>query len=184
MRPLVYFNIEVAGSSMQSAAASQSLPVLARLLRTLHGYFSQHPHKFAIAFPRLRKGEFRHPGNVIRVFAEKLEDFVGLVAYLENDQRIWSYIRVDYPRMVDITKIKGWLEYRRFRIPSQKTRTLICRDHRIKVSEEVPFLRISSSNKNSFSMHIDAIPSEKTEKCEPTSYGLSGCTRFSLPDIK
>ena len=84
MRPLWYFDIEVRATSMREEATQQSLPVMARLLRTLHSYFANNPNKFAIALPRLCTGKLRHVGNIVRVFAETNEDFFGLVDWIKN----------------------------------------------------------------------------------------------------
>jgi hypothetical protein len=182
MRALWYFDIEVRSSSMKEGMM-QSLPVMARLIRNLHGYFGQHPDKFAIAFPRLRMGEFRHPGNVIRIFTEIRDNFDGLVEWVKNNSRVAPYITKSFPQSVDEKNITGWMEYRRYRIPSRGSRLLQCRDNRIKSSEEVPYLRIAS-NYEVFSMHISASEGIKTDRCNPTSYGLSGKNRFSLPVLK
>lgn len=182
MRALWYFDIEVRASSMHNGA-TQSLPAMARLMRNLHGYFGQNPDKFAIAFPRLRMGEFRHPGNVIRVFTENRDDFDGLVEWVKNSPRIAPYVSKSFPQLVEEKNITGWMEYRRYRIPSRGSRLLKCRDNRIKSSEDMPYLRISSEGET-FSMHISASEGNKTHQCNPTSYGLSGENRFSLPVIK
>lgn len=183
MRPLSYFDIEVRSSNMQEGAL-MALPVMARLMRNLHGYFAQHPDTFAIAFPRLRMGEHRHPGNVIRIFAENRDAFEDLVTWIENNTRIASYVAKSYPREVEKQKIIGWIEYRRYRIPSRSSRLQVCRDSRIKSSEQVPYLRIASSVGEAFSMHIIANEGIKTDICNPTSYGLSGSKPFSLPVFK
>lgn len=183
MQPLYYFDVTVRGTNMQDGV-TMSLPVMARLLRILHGYFAHHPNKFAIAFPRLRMGEFRHPGNIIRVFAESRDEFDGVEDWIGANERVAPYVTKSYVLRVDPQKIFGWMEYRRYRIPSRNSRLLVCRDNRIKSSEEVPYLRMSSSCGEAFSMHISASPGVESERCTPTSYGLSGEARFSLPVLK
>lgn len=183
MRPLAYFDIEVRASSMKDGA-NLAVPILARLLRNLHGYFAKYPGKFAVAFPYLRMGEHRHPGNVIRIFSENRAEFDGIVQWIENNDRIAGYVNRGYPKIVEDKSIIGWREYRRYRIPSRNSRLHACRDYRIKSSEGVPYLRIASSAGEAFSMHISAMEGVRTEFCNPTSYGLSGKQRFSLPEFK
>lgn len=182
MRPLWYFDIEVRATSMREEAAQQSLPVMARLLRTLHSYFATNPNKFAIALPRLRTGKLRHVGNVVRVFAETNDDFFGLVDWIKNNARIAPYVTKSFPQAVEEKHIQGWEEYRRYRVPSRSSRLVKCRENRIASSAQIPYLRIKSAgNGGVFSMHISVEPGSKTEYCSPTSYGLSGENRFSLP---
>ncbi len=183
MIPQFYFDIEVRASNMQEGSYV-ALPIMARLTRSLHGYFANHPDKFAIAFPKLRMGEFRHPGNIIRIFSEARENFDELVNWIENIPRIASYVCKKFPREVQDKNIIGWMEYRRYRIPSRSSRLQKCRDYRIFLSEQIPYLRIASSCGEAFSMHLIAIEGSKSEICNPTSYGLSGIDCFSLPVLK
>jgi hypothetical protein len=183
MQPLLYFDIRIRAATMQEAAGS-ACPVMARLLRCLHGYFAQHPDTFAVAFPRLRMGAVRHIGNVLRIFAATAECIEQLEEWLGKNNRVAPYIKKGAIQIVEEKNIIEWMEYRRYLIPSRSSRLLDCRDYRIKSSEEVPYLRIASASGDAFSMHICAIQSAKSESCTPTSYGLSGEHRFSLPVLK
>lgn len=178
---MFYMDLSVNGSTMQF---TNSIPVITRLMKVLHGYFGQNPGLFAIAFPDLRVGGARHPGNRIRVFAKDRDHFDGLVEWLENNDRIAPYVNRGFAKRVDESKVSEWVEYRRYRIPSEKSSRTELREKRLEKSSAVPFMRIVSSSGHAFSMHIEAIKAEKCEGFTPTSYGLSGVSRFALPIVK
>ncbi len=182
MRPFYYVDYQARASTMQDLAAHQSLPIMARLWRSLHGYFVENPGKFAIAFPYWRCGERRHVGNVIRVFAEYEKDFEDLSERLKNNENIAPYITKSFFQAVEDKHIEGWMEYRRYRVPTRHAKLQQYREKCWNNAEEIPYLRLkSASNYNVFSMHIIASNGQKTDHCHPTSYGLSGESRFSLP---
>lgn len=92
MRPLLYIDIQVRYTQAEDEF-STAIPIMARLVRCLHGYFAQNPNKFAIAFPQLRMGEVRRMGNMIRIFMETKDDFYGLNKWFQNNDRIAPYVQ-------------------------------------------------------------------------------------------
>ena len=156
MRALVYVDIETGH-------------VMAQLLRSLHTYFVKHPNTFALAFPRLRMGAERSLGDVVRVFAQQIDAFAGLMEWFHANHRIKSALICRAPNYVDNSKIIKWIEYRRYHIGSAK---------------DVPYVRMRSGRGDIFMLRICALESVATPECYPTSYGLSGERRFSLPVLK
>lgn len=177
MKPAFYVGLEVASGG--------SLPVMTRLVQILHGIQRDRPGLLALAFPRLRKGEGRHPGNLVRVFSDSPENLQQVGGLLQENERMRGYIRYLPVKAVPEDFHGPWIEYRRVRIPGKGSRLEESRANKLAMAEELPFLRAASkTNGHGFSLHIDAIPGAKTAECEPDSYGLSVSTRaFALPDM-
>jgi len=179
MKPSCYIDVE-------TTVAIASLPVLGRLFSALHRMLRQEPGRFALAFPRLRTGQNRHPGNIVRIFSETSDRLVDVMVQLANNERLQGYVRYSPVRLVPENFEGPWIEYRRYRIPGNRSRLDRCRDYRLQQAQEFPFIRTASkSNRQAFSLHICAISSMRSEFCTPDSYGLSLATRpFALPDIR
>lgn len=187
MKPNAYFDIEVRGAASSGAGNIPALPVVSRLISVLHGIFRDHPGRFAMALPNMRSGENRHPGHIVRVFAENRNDLHDYIqSALQQNERIHGYVL--YGRHTDVPENfdGGWIEYRRYRIPGNRSRLGKCREYRMNHADNLPYVRLGSkSTGQAFSLYLEARPGEKTEECEPDSYGLSIPTRrFCLPDIK
>jgi hypothetical protein len=185
MLPNHFLDIEVRGAASHGPAAMAALPVLSRLLAALHKLFDSYPGRFAVALPRMRTGRVRHPGNLMRVFAEHRADLDIICTALAANDRILGYVRVGIIQDAPAEPHLGWIEYRRYRIPGRTSRLDKCREYRLTASDELPYLRIgSASNGQAFSVHIAAIPGTRPQKCEPNGYGLSTATRpFALPVV-
>jgi len=186
MTPNEYFNIEIRGASSSGGGRIPAMPVVTRLVSILHGIFRAHPDMFALAFPRMTTGEFRHPGHVVRVFAQSRDDLDLVHNDLSGNERIAGYVRTDYPKTVPENFNGLWKEYRRYRIPGNGSRLGKCRDYRLKRAEELPFLRlVSKGNRNVFSFHIEEREGERVDNCQPDSYGFSVPSRaFALPVVQ
>lgn len=185
MLPKHYLDIEVRGAASRGPAAMAALPVLSRLLSALHKVFDSYPGRFAVALPRMRTGRARHPGNLMRVFAEHRADLDIICTALAANERILGYVRLGLIQESPEEPERGWMEYRRYRIPSRRSRLEKCREYRLKAGDELPYLRIgSASNGQAFSVHIAAVPGARPDHCAPNSYGLSTATRpFALPVV-
>lgn len=185
MLPKRFLDIDVRGAASHGPGAMAAIPVLSRLLSALHKIFDSYPGRFAIALPRMRTGRARHPGNLMRVFAEHRADLDIISAALATNDRILGYVRIGVTLDVPEEPPLGWVEYRRFRVPGRTSRLDKCREYRLGASEELPYLRIgSASNGQAFSVHIAALPGSRPQICEPNGYGLSTATRpFALPVV-
>ena len=186
MKPNAYFDITVRGAASRGAGQIPALPVVTRLISILHGVFRDHPGQFALALPRMKTGEHKHTGHVVRIFAEQRDDLYEYIQNaLQQNERIHGYIF--YGRHHDVPEnfSGNWIEYRRYRIPSMRSRLEKCRSYRMDYSEHLPYVRLGSkSTGQAFSLYFESISGEKTDHCEPDSYGLSVPTRrFCLPDI-
>lgn len=186
MKPKEYLDIEVRGASSGGGGRIPAIPLITRLVAILHGVFRNHPGRFALAFPRMKTGDLRHPGHVLRVFAESRDDLDIIVDSLRKNERIAGYIRVNYPRRVPDDFDGPWKEYRRYRIPGNGSRLEQCRDWRLKHAGSLPFLRLrSKGNGHIFSFHIEEREGGRTDDCRPDSYGLSVPSRaFALPVMR
>lgn len=180
MKPLVYFDAEVRGGAKDEGLA---MPVMERLMAILHGVFRQQPGKFAIALPGARTGRGRHPGNVIRVFAETRDDLDLLVTSIHDHHVIRDYVTLGDPRKVPPDFSGPWREYRRYRITNRGSRLDKCREYRLQQASELPYFRsLSKSTGHGFGVYVAPMEGEPADDCQPDSYGLSVSTRpFALP---
>lgn len=185
MNPRAYFDIEVRGAASTGGGQVPALPVMTRLVGVLHGIIRDHPGKIALALPRMKTGELRHPGHVVRVFAESQVDLDVVVDALTANERIHGYVSFGYPKKVPDNFNGPWKEYRRYRIPGNGSRLEKCRDYRLQAADKLPFFRSASkSNGHAFSLHINCLDGSPSMDCRPDSYGLSVATRpFALPVI-
>jgi CRISPR-associated endoribonuclease Cas6/Csy4 subtype I-F len=183
MRPDYFLDIEARLTGSVGEKGAAALPVVTRLLQALHKLFDSYPGRFAVAFPRMRTGDTRHPGNLVRVFAETRADLDIIAAGLAGNHRILGYVRFGAPREVPQDFAGEWIEYRRYRIPNRGSRLEKCRDYRLTDSQRLPYLRLASaSNGHAFSLHIEPRQGERTMSCEPNGYGLSSAGRpFAVP---
>jgi hypothetical protein len=179
LNPSFYIDIE-------TGATVESLPVVGRVVWVLHGILRKQPGLFAVAFPRLKKGEGRHPGNLVRVFSDSAEKLKQVLQSLQENERVQQYVSYYKPKPVPEDFDGAWVEYRRYRIPNTRSRLDKCREYRLNAAEAVPFIRATSkTNGQAFSLHIDAVPGVKPDTCVPDSYGLSVVTRtFALPMVE
>lgn len=186
MTPRAYFDIEIRGAASAGGGQIPALPVMARLIKVLHGIFSDHPGKFALALPGMRTGEHRHPGHVVRVFADNRDNLRLVQGALQRNERIHGYVLYGWPAEVPQDYAGKWIEYRRYRIPGTRSRLEKCRDYRLSHADTLPYVRLGSrSTGQAFSLYFAMYDGEKSENCEPDSYGLSIPTkRFCLPDIR
>lgn len=183
MNPRACFDIEVVGASSHGAGRIPALPVMTRLVRVLHGIFRQYSGRFALGFPRMKSGESRHPGHIIRVFADSRDELDIVVNLLKENERIHGYIRYGYPESVPEGFKGPWKEYRRYRIPGMGSRLDKCRKYRLNASEKLAYFRAASrSNHQGFVLFVECRDGAPSSDCQPDSYGLSVPTRaFSVP---
>ena len=180
MKPLAYFDIEIRGAASGGAGQIPALPVMARLIKVLHGIFSDHPGKYALALPGMRTGEHRHPGHVARVFADNRDQLHDVQDALQRNERIHGYVLYGRPVEVPENYAGKWIEYRRYRIPGTGSRLEKCRDYRMQHADTLPYVRIGSKHTGqAFSLYFAVYDGEKSENCEPDSYGL-GCRNIAL----
>lgn len=183
MNPNAYFDIEVRGASSKGSGRAPALPVMARLVGVLHGIIRQHPGRFALGFPRMKSGESRHPGHIVRVFADSHNDLDTVVDALTGNERIHGYVSYGYPRKVPEGFKGPWKEYRRYRIPGTRSRLDKCRQYRLNASEKLAHFRATSkSNGQGYVLFVECRDGAPSSNCLPDSYGLSVPTRsFAVP---
>jgi hypothetical protein len=158
--------------------------LMAQLLRNLHTYFVKHPNTFALAFPHLCMGAQRRMGDVVRVFAQHPDVFIGLTQWLSANHHLAPHVIFSAPIYVDTTKVIKWIEYRRYHITPQHSHLPACSKYHIELAKDVPYVRMRNRHGNNFMLRICALESVATTECYPTSYGLSGEKRFSLPMMR
>lgn len=186
MTPQAYFDIEIRGAAGSGAGQIPALPVMARLIKVLHGIFADHPGVYALALPGMRTGEHRHPGHVARVFAENRDLLHDVQDALQRNERIHGYVLYGRPTDIPADYAGPWIEYRRYRIPGTRSRLEKCRDYRLNHADTLPYVRLGSKTTGqAFSLYFAVYEGEKTSDCQPDSYGLSIPTRrFCVPDIR
>ncbi|CAK0764563.1 conserved hypothetical protein [Gammaproteobacteria bacterium] len=180
MKPLIYCDLEVRADTKNEGFA---LPIMERTLGVLHGVFRQSPDCYAIALPQAQSGERRHPGAVIRVFAETREDLDRLVTTIQDFPVVRDYLMIGYPRSVPVGFNGPWREYRRYRITNRGSRLEKCREFRLQEASKLPYLRVvSRSTGHGFGLYVASVEGSQVDDCKPDSYGLSVATRpFALP---
>lgn len=188
MKPAWYFNLTVSTATASGASASGAgVTALARLVHVLHRLFAKLDGKHALAFPEMRTGAYRHPGNIVRVFGETREQLDTLADHLETQPFVKDYAQVGRIRAVPVGLSSGFTEYRRFRTPGRSSRLQESRATRLKAGDELPYLHMASdSTGQRFSVYIEPIghSTAPSEDCLPDSYGLSVYERsFALPNI-
>lgn len=190
MKPVIYFDLEVLAGD--SGGESMPAPVLAgAALDVLHGAFRQHPGRYALALPGVLPDQASAPGRALRVFAGSRDDLDALVAAISGHSIIRDYTRIGYPRPVPGSFPGPWVEYRRYRIPAQRSLRKpndTLRERRLQSAREqgFPYFHARSrSNNQQFVLYVQAIAAQSGGmECQPDSYGLSVSSRpFAVPCI-
>ena len=189
MKPVVYVDLEVLAGGHDGE--SMPAPILAgAALEVLHGAFRQWPGRYALALPDVSPDKANAPGRILRVFAGSRDDLDALVAAVRDHAVIRDYARLGYPCVVPETFSGPWVEYRRYRIPAQRSLRKpadTLRERRMEAAHEqkLPFFQTRSrSNEQSFRVFVQALAGASGAECQPDSYGLSVSSRpFAVPRL-
>ena len=190
MKPAIYFDLNVLAGD--DGGESIPAPILAgAALDVLHGAFRQNPGRYALALPNVLPGKTNAPRRILRVFAGNRDDLDTLVAMIIGHPVIRDYTRIGYPRPVPTDFQGPWIEYRRYRIPAQKSLRKpddTLRERRLQAAKEqgLPyFYARSRSTHQQFVLYVQAVASQTgSTECQPDSYGLSVSSRpFSIPQM-
>lgn len=178
MTPECYIDIDI-------KPGPTTIPVLAKTVWVLHGILRVQPGMFALAFPRLHKGEKRGMGNIVRIFTDSIEKLEQIVRIMEANERLRGNLAYRQPQLVPADFNGPWVEYRRFRLPGTSNRLQEYRQKKLQEAEQVPYIVTKSKTTDQvFSLHIDHRPGSKSLICQPDSYGLSSSGRaFAVPQI-
>lgn len=179
--------LEPESSRVQGCGAGLPAPVVAgAMLKVLHGVFGREPGRFALCLPQHRTAPFA----ALRVFAAERGDLDELVEGVGDHPVIRDYGHIGYPRRVPADWDGGWVEFRRYRIPSRKAGRKpddTLRQRRMEQAERrrLPyFILQSASNGQQFGLYLQVLPGGTATDCRPDSYGLSVSSRpFALPDL-
>ena len=193
MKPEWYVNLRVAatiapgGQGLAKMAGPGALAnsVMARLLNVVHAIGACQSIGFAAAFPLARLGTHPHPGNLLRVFMSSREQADSLLEALEAHEFLMGYVLLDRPRKVP-ANVNGSVSYQLFRIASRKNINTITRQRQIERGNELPYVRMVSSNGEAFSLRFDVVFREEAADidCKANGYGLSSrATPFFLPGV-
>jgi CRISPR-associated endoribonuclease Cas6/Csy4 subtype I-F len=190
MKPVIYVDLEVLAGDHEGE--SMPTPILAgAALDVLHGAFRQHPGRYALALPSVSPGKAHGPGRILRVFAGSRDDLDTLVAVVSGHPIIRDYTRWGYPRLAPDDFSGPWIEYRRYRIPSQKSLRKpndSLRERRMQIARQLglPYFQIRSrSNNQQFMLYVQALEAKDgSSVCQPDGYGLSVSSRpFAVPQV-
>lgn len=182
-----YCHLEVRGADHGHGA--MIAPILSRLMAVMHGYFVEHSGIYALDFPGLKPGSFRHPvrlGRIVRVFFDTREQGDALLENIERHPVVSSYIMTG--RVRTFGEYAGpWVSLHRLRVAPRSQPNNRHRDLSAQNDNQPPFLQMRSRSTNqSFSLLIDRrihpVGSVITDGC-PNSYGLSGVQPVFLPDF-
>jgi hypothetical protein len=156
------------------------------LMTVLHGVFRDNPARFALAYPEMQTGEFRHPGGIVRVFADYPDDLLALAHMVDHHGLLDFKVKVK----AEVQKVPDdfggpWVEYRRMRVPNQKSRLEKCREWCLGHVETLPHFDVHSrSTGQYFTVFVEPMDGVSVEDATPDSYGLSVKTRsFALPSL-
>jgi hypothetical protein len=191
MQPNFFLDLAVRGTPSAGAGALTALPVLTRLVSTLHGVMWRSELELALAFPHMREGFHRHPGNVLRVYSTSLDELAQLTQRLRENERLDPHVHCHFPRSVPTAFDGPWVEYRRFRVRSRGSGRATARAGQIVQAESFPFFRLNSKRTAQvFSLHIQRLlngrqSSDNPFGFKPDSYGLSTSEApFALPMVE
>ncbi|MBK8896348.1 MAG: type I-F CRISPR-associated endoribonuclease Cas6/Csy4 [Candidatus Competibacteraceae bacterium] len=190
MKPLIYVDLEILAGDPDGEA--MSAPVLAgAALEVLHGAFRRQPGRYALALPGVLMEEARIQNWTLRVVAGSRDDLDALVAAVADHAVVRDYARLGYPRLVPEAFSGPWIEYRRYRIPAQRSLRKpadTLRERRMEAAHEqkLPFFQTRSrSNEQFFRLFVQALEGTSGgAACQPDSYGLSVSSRpFAVPRL-
>ena len=190
MKPHVYVDLEILAGDPDGEA--MSAPVLAGVaLEVLHGAFRHQPGRYALALPGASSDEAKMRNWTLRVFADSRDDLDSLVAAVADHAVIRDYTRLGYPRVVPEAFSGPWVEYRRYRIPAQRSLRKpadTLRERRMQAAhqQKLPFFHARSrSNAQSFRVFVQPLAGAAGDaECQPDSYGLSVSSRpFAVPSL-
>jgi CRISPR-associated endoribonuclease Cas6/Csy4 subtype I-F len=186
MKPSCYVDLRLALPPADNQHGSGvSITVMARLLFILHGTMRTIGRNHPVALPQMRTGDYRHPGHVIRVFGSSADELMQVTESMAANAFMRDYAQIGRTRPVP-AGVSKFVEYQRFRIPGRKSRLQESRQRRLAEGDRLPYLRLSSpSTGQAFSLRVRVIEhANRSEDCEPDSYGLSVPTRpFAVPDL-
>lgn len=190
MKPVIYVDLEVLAEDQ--GGESMPAPVLAgAAMEVLHGAFRQHPGRYALALPSVLTGKAKGPGRTLRIFAGSRDDLDTLVAVVSGHPIIRDYTRWGHQRPVPEDFAGPWIEYRRYRIPAQKSLRKpndSLRERRMQTAQRLrlPYFHLRSrSNGQQFMLYVQALEGKETgSACQPDGYGLSVSSRpFAVPRL-
>lgn len=193
MTPDWYVNLRVraavsdGGHGLAQTAGPGALAnsVMGRLVNVVHAISSAHQFEFAAAFPLARVGEHAHPGNLLRVFLTSREHADSLLEALESHEFLMGYVHLDRPRKV-LATVDGSVSYQLLRIASRKNRNSITRQRQLERGNTLPYIRMTSSSGESFSLRFDIVKREQAADANGKTNGYGLSTRSSplyLPDF-
>ncbi|MBU2774263.1 type I-F CRISPR-associated endoribonuclease Cas6/Csy4 [Acidithiobacillus ferrooxidans] len=186
MKALKYIDIHIHQGRDSHLPTAQGASNLQILLDVLHGAFVEFPGTFALAFPDIQAGEFRHPGGRVRIFAEESEALRDLRALIDHSDSLDFRVKVKGDVQDVPADFAGpWVEYRRFRIPGKASRRPEFRAARIEKADTLPYIGVHSrSTDQYFVVYIDPMVTDARLDGVSDSYGLSVSSRaVSVPDL-
>lgn len=186
MKSRNYIEIHVHQGRDSQIPTAQGASNLEVLFEVLHGAFVAYPGTFALGFPDMQEGEFRHPGRRVRVFAEDAESLRGIGDLIDNSDRLDFLAKVKGGVQAVSAGFAGpWVEYRRFRIPGRDSRKPEFRAARMKTADSLPYIGVHShSTHQYFVVYIQPIRHEVPLDGMPDGYGLSVSSRaVAVPDL-
>jgi hypothetical protein len=188
MRPLCYLNIEVRGvvtpgRGFAKGSGLRAVLAVSRIMHALHAKFKEQPDTFATDFPAMVNGPNKNPGHIVRVFAASREALDALAEKVESDRFLSDLAIVGRVRAFNPDTHAGpWVSLRRFRVAPRAQS--INRERDMLTALELPFIRTrSSTNGNAYTLTLQRAARAHGEFGCPNSYGLSGMSDLTLPDI-
>ena len=181
MTSLYYADIR----ALSKESSSGTLSVMCSLFGTIHGLIKSTSFKLALAFPGFKSGEFRHPGNSIRVFSESELELNKILDMLEESPLVRDYCVISRLKQVPSDYSGSWCSYIRHRIPSRSSKVEGSRRKNLEAAEMFPYFNVvSKSTGQRFSCHINKVICEKNQAGSLCGYGLSRkMSLYSVPDL-
>jgi len=166
-----------------------TIPVIAsKVIQQLHSFFVERPNAYAIALPKMRRGDSPKIGDVIRVFAGSRDEVDAAMDRMESVDDLKPYIMTGRVKQVPDEHHGLWVQYTRLRIPSRKARNPKYQEFQSslranRLSNDLPYFAVSSNTShNDFFLFVDQVNHEMrlSEVGETDSYGLS---KKSMPVV-
>lgn len=158
----------------RQASMAEVAQAASAVFKGLHAAFSEHPDKFALAFPHADSPSPQKKLLVFRVFAESLEDQTILNNFVAQHPQHDTLFYAKFPQVVPADFIGEHRAFLRLRIASRATP--IKRHSRMVEVGGAGNIWIDMSSKENgqrFRLYIQTLDGQATESGKLNSYGLS-----------
>lgn len=158
----------------RQASMAEVAQAASAVFKGLHAAFSEHPNKFALAFPHADSASSQKKLSVFRVFASSMDDQALLNGFVAQHPQYEKLFYAKFPQLVPADFSGQRRAFVRLRIASRATP--IKRHRRmVEVGENGNIWVDMSSKENGqrFRLYVQTLDGEAADPGQLNSYGLS-----------